>query len=170
MLLIGRQERIDPVTVTGSYAGALGLPQFIPSSYRAYAVDFDQDGHRDLLHSTADAIGSVANYLRRHGWQRGQPISVPATVTAEAAGLADAGLKPALTLQELRARGVSAGHAADGATLKAAVIRLEGDQGDEYHLGFDNFYAITRYNHSALYAMAVTQLAAAIGERKSAAR
>ncbi|HCO43995.1 MAG TPA: lytic murein transglycosylase B [Gammaproteobacteria bacterium] len=170
LLLLGREERIDPVTVTGSYAGALGLPQFIPSSYRAYAVDFDQDGHRDLLHSTADAIGSVANYLRRHGWQRGQPISVPATVTAEAAGLADAGLKPALTLQELRARGVSAGHAADGATLKAAVIRLEGDQGDEYHLGFDNFYAITRYNHSALYAMAVTQLAAAIGERKSAAR
>lgn len=170
LLLLGREERIDPVTVTGSYAGALGLPQFIPSSYRAYAVDFDQDGHRDLLHSTADAIGSVANYLRRHGWQRGQPISVPATVTAEAADLADAGLKPALTLQELSARGVSAGHAADGATLKAAVIRLEGDQGDEYHLGFDNFYAITRYNHSALYAMAVTQLAAAIGERKSAAR
>jgi membrane-bound lytic murein transglycosylase B len=168
LLLLGREERIDPSTVTGSYAGALGLPQFIPSSYRAYAVDFDQDGRRDLLGSPADAIGSVANYLRRHGWQPGQPISVPATVSAEAAELADAGLKPVLTVQELRARGIGDALPDGTASLKAALIRLDGQQGDEYHLGFDNFYAITRYNHSALYAMAVTQLAAAIGERQAA--
>lgn len=168
LLLLGREEHIDPSTVTGSYAGALGLPQFIPSSYRAYAVDFDQDGRRDLLGSPADAIGSVANYLRRHGWQPGQPISVPATVSAEAAELADAGLKPARTVQELRARGIVDALPDGTASLKAALIRLDGEQGDEYHLGFDNFYAITRYNHSALYAMAVTQLAAAIGERQAA--
>ncbi|GAB4356144.1 MAG: lytic murein transglycosylase B [Immundisolibacter sp.] len=168
LLLLGREERIDPITVNGSYAGALGLPQFIPSSYRAYAVDFDQDGRRDLLGSPADAIGSVANYLRRHGWQAGGLISAPATVSAQAAALAAGGLKPQLTVQELRARGVGDTLGEGAATLKAALIHLDGEHGDEYHLGFDNFYAITRYNHSALYAMAVTQLAAAIAERRAA--
>jgi len=170
LFLLGREEHIDPVTITGSYAGALGLPQFIPSSYRAYAVDFDHDGRRDLLGSPADAIGSVANYLHRHGWQPGQPISVTATVTPAAASLADGDLAPRLAVTELRQKGVTG--ATDNTlpgSAKAALIRLDGDQGDEYHLGFQNFYVITRYNHSPLYAMAVTQLAAAIGERRGPA-
>lgn len=170
LMLLGREERLDLAGLSGSYAGALGLPQFIPSSYRAYAVDFDQDGRRDLLGSPADAIGSVANYLRRHGWKPGQPISAVARVTPAAAGLADGNPSPRYTLSELRQEGVAAAiDSSVPASLKAAVIRLDGEQGDEYHLGFQNFYAITRYNHSALYAMAVTQLAAAIGEQRGAA-
>lgn len=167
LLLLGREERLDLNTLSGSYAGALGLPQFIPSSYRAYAVDFDADGRRDLLGSPADAIGSVANYLARHGWQPGEPISAAASVTPPDASLAQGDLKPTLTLAELGQRGVGVPPGAAPA-LKAKLIRLEAEQGDEYHLGFQNFYAITRYNHSALYAMAVTQLAAAIGERRAA--
>ena len=108
LLLLGREERLDLTGLNGSYAGALGLPQFIPSSYRAYAVDFDQDGRRDLLGSPADAIGSVANYLRRHGWEAGQPITAAATVTPAAASLG--GTDPALkhTVSQLLAGGVSA--------------------------------------------------------------
>lgn len=162
LMLLGREERLDLAGLSGSYAGALGLPQFIPSSYRAYAVDFDHDGRRDLLASPADAIGSVANYLRRHGWEPGQPISAVAQVTPAAASLADGNPSPRYALNELRQRGVTTPDAAP-ASRKAALIRLEAEQGDEYHLGFQNFYAITCYNHSALYAMAVTQLAAAIG-------
>ena len=169
LVLLGREERLDLDTLSGSYAGALGLPQFIPSSYRAYAIDFDADGRRDLLASPADAIGSVANYLARHGWQRGEPISAAATVTPAGASLAQGDLKPTLTLAELGQRGVGVPSGA-APTLKAKLIRLETEQGDEYHLGFQNFYAITRYNHSALYAMAVTQLAAAIGDRQAPAR
>lgn len=172
LLLLGREERLDVAALSGSYAGALGLPQFIPSSYRAYAVDFDGDGRRDLLGSPADAIGSVANYLARHGWQRGEPISAAASVAASVApggaSLAQGDLKPTLTLTELGQRGVT-GPAGTAPTLKAKLIRLEAEQGDEYHLGFQNFYAITRYNHSALYAMAVTQLAAAIDARRPVA-
>lgn len=169
LVLLGREERLDLDALSGSYAGALGLPQFIPSSYRAYAIDFDADGRRDLLASPADAIGSVANYLARHGWQRGEPISAAATVTPAGASLAQGDLKPTLTLAELGQRGVGVPSGA-APTLKAKLIRLETEQGDEYHLGFQNFYAITRYNHSALYAMAVTQLAAAIGDRQAPAR
>jgi membrane-bound lytic murein transglycosylase B len=168
LLLLGREERLDVSTLSGSYAGALGLPQFMPSSYRAYAVDFDADGRRDLLGSPADAIGSVANYLARHGWQRGEPISVQATAPTDAT-LAEGDLKPTLTLTELGQRGVGVPPGVAPA-LKAKLIRLQAEQGDEYHLGFQNFYAITRYNHSPLYAMAVTQLAAAIGERQALAR
>jgi membrane-bound lytic murein transglycosylase B len=169
LMLLGREERLDLATLSGSYAGALGLPQFMPSSYRAYAVDFDGDGRRDLLASPADAIGSVANYLARHGWQRGEPISAPAAVAPTAANLASTDPKPVLTLAELRHRGVMA-ESRVAPTRKAALIALETEQGNEYHLGFDNFYAITRYNHSPLYAMAVTELAAAIDERRGASR
>jgi membrane-bound lytic murein transglycosylase B len=169
LMLLGRDERLDVGTLSGSYAGALGLPQFMPSSYRAYAVDFDGDGRRDLLTSPADAIGSVANYLARHGWQRGEPISASAAVAPSAVSLAGTDPKPVLTLAELRHRGVMA-ESRVAPTRKAALIALETEQGNEYHLGFDNFYAITRYNHSPLYAMAVTELAAAIDERRGAPR
>ncbi|WP_372716072.1 lytic murein transglycosylase B [Immundisolibacter sp.] len=177
LLLLGRDEHLDPLTLTSSYAGALGLPQFIPSSYRAYAIDFDQDGRRDLLSSPADAIGSVANYLHRHGWQPGQAISARATVTPAGAALANGDLLPRHTLEALRQGGVSVlgddfevqpNGPASATPLNAALIRFDGDAGDEYHLGFRNFYAITRYNHSALYALAVTQLAAAIDAQHGA--
>ena len=147
----------------------MGVPQFIASSYRAYAVDFDGDGVRDLIGSVDDAIGSVANYLAVHGWQRGAQVAVPAAAPASvAAALLARGNRPEMTLAELAAAGVDTDSAvADGG--KAALISLDGEQGDELWIVFANFYAITRYNPSNLYAMAVTQLADAIAERRSAA-
>lgn len=170
-LILAREEGLDPLSVTGSYAGAMGTPQFIPSSYRHYAVDFDGDSHRDLLGNVDDAIGSVANYLGSHNWRRGAPIvsrvrpgvQVPAELVAR-------GIKPDLTVAEYAALGVSTEDELPG-DAAAAVIELEGAAGPEYWLGLDNFYAITRYNRSSLYAMAVYQLAAEIeaGYRKEAA-
>lgn len=166
-LLMTREESMDPLELVGSYAGAMGQPQFISSSFRAYAVDFDGDGRRDLWNSTADAIGSVANYFRRHGWTPGGRIADPARVNdAVGAELAAAGIKPSLTDRELRAHGV---RFQDGASPsdKAALIRLETRDGPEYWVGWNNFYVITRYNHSALYAMAVYQLSEAIKQAMS---
>lgn len=170
-LILAREEGFDPLSITGSYAGAMGAPQFIPSSYRHYAVDFDGDKQRDLLGNVTDAIGSVANYLHAHRWQRGAPIAsqvrpgvqVPAELVAR-------GIKPSLTVAEYAALGVITVDELPG-DAAAAVIELEGAAGPEYWLGLDNFYAITRYNRSSLYAMAVYQLAAEIeaGYRKEAA-
>lgn len=158
-LLLTREEGLDPRELEGSYAGAMGKGQFISSSYRTYAVDFDEDGKRDLWFSTADAIGSVANYFERHGWRRGEPVAMPARVEAEvAAPFAAKGMKPSFTLDELTAAGVEPLYplSYDG---DIALIELEGDEFNEYWLGLKNFYVITRYNHSPLYAMAVHQLA-----------
>jgi membrane-bound lytic murein transglycosylase B len=158
LLLLAREEQVPLEEATGSYAGAMGMPQFIPSSYRAYAVDFDGDGRRDLWHSKADVIGSVANYFQRHGWRRGDPVTFRArTEQQKLDDLVDAGMKPSLKVEELSRRGVrvDADLAAD---TMASLIRLEMDQGYEYWLGLENFYVITRYNHSNLYAMAVYQL------------
>jgi len=164
-LLLTREEQIDPLELTGSYAGAMGQPQFIASSYRRYAVDFDGDHHRDLWHNTVDAIGSVAYYLQIHGWQRdgaiARQVSVPAAV---AAPLLELGIKPRNSVADIRKLGVEvpAGIPADA---KAALIALETKDEPEYWLGFDNFYVITRYNHSPLYAMAVYQLSIAIRDK-----
>ena len=168
-LLLARDENLPAREILGSYAGAMGVPQFIASSYRAYAVDFDGDGVRDLIGSVDDAIGSVANYLAVHGWQRGAQVAVPAAAPASvAAALLARGNRPEMTLAELAAAGVDTDSAvADGG--KAALISLDGEQGDELWIVFANFYAITRYNPSNLYAMAVTQLADAIADRRSAA-
>jgi len=157
-LLLAREEGVDPLTIRGSYAGAMGKPQFIASSYRQYAVDFDGDGRRDLWRNTADAVGSVANYFKRHGWRNGEAITVRAALgNPEAAALAGEGIRPRRTVGELRRQGiVPADPLPDH--LTAALIRLEGKRGNEYWLGLHNFYVITRYNHSALYAMAVFQL------------
>jgi membrane-bound lytic murein transglycosylase B len=171
-LLLAREERVDPRGALGSYAGAVGLPQFIPSSYRAYAVDFDGDGRRDLWGSHADVVGSVGNYLAMHGWQRGGPIAAPAMLTAgRPAGIPIAEKRPARpesTLAQLAAAGVSpaAGSVGEAASAdtRAALLELDGD-GPEYWLGFENFYAITRYNHSNLYAMAVFQLSRELSRR-----
>ncbi len=161
LVRLAGEEDIALTEVTGSYAGAMGLGQFIPSSYRAYAVDFDTDGKRDLWGSRADALASVANYLHVHKWQPGAAIAVPATVTGDISKVLSGNLKPSHTVAELRAMGVSADQALDDDT-KASVIRLDGIDGPEYWLGLQNFYVITRYNRSPLYAMAVTQLSQAL--------
>ncbi|KXX64582.1 lytic murein transglycosylase B [Marichromatium gracile] len=168
LILLGAEEGIDLSTVRGSYAGALGMPQFIPSSYRAYAVDFDGDGRRDLWRSSADVIGSVANYLARHGWRAGSPVAIPleqppATMPAV---VHKAPRAPATTLGALRAAGIEP-MAANGLAPEtpANLMCLDGGAaGERCWITFANFYAITRYNHSNLYAMAVHQLSEAIGE------
>jgi len=161
LVKLADEEDITLTEVTGSYAGAMGLGQFIPSSYRAYAVDFDADNKRDLWRSRADALASIANYLKVHKWQPGAAIAVPANITGDADKLVDGNLKPSRTIAELRAMGVNTDQALDD-DLKASVIRLDGVDGPEYWLGLQNFYVITRYNRSPLYAMAVTQLSQAL--------
>lgn len=165
-LLLTREESLDPLTLEGSYAGAMGQGQFISSSYRAYAVDFDGDGLRDLWGSTADAIGSVANYFKRHGWRLGEEVAIEARTSGRGhAGLVGKGLKPSLSLEELSASGVEPVRALPTADAVLSLIELEGEEGAEFWIGFNNFYVITRYNRSPLYAMAVYQLAQEIRSR-----
>ena len=165
-LLLTRENEVDPSAVKGSFAGAMGIPQFMPSSYRQYAVDFDGDGRVDLWNSVADAIGSVANYLSRFGWEQGEQIALPAIVTAEEPEtLKRLGVKPSLTLAEWRSRGVEA----DGQArshVDAGFFSLEGEEGPQYWVSFYNFYVITRYNRSNNYAMAVYQLAQEIAGKR----
>ena len=155
-LLLTREENVDVKGIRGSYAGAMGMPQFISSSYRHYAIDFDGDGKRDLWNNTADAIGSVANYFKVHGWKSGGQVVVPARVNSSIEETRN-NLKPHTRVADLATAGVQAETAVDG-DQKATVITLKGKKGKEYWLGLDNFYVITRYNHSSLYAMAVYQL------------
>lgn len=163
-LLLAREESLDPLAVTGSYAGAMGIPQFISSSYRSYAVDFDDDEVRNLLGSVEDAIGSVSNYLKRHGWRRGEPIAVPTRVEGDSHRvLLERGLKPETTIAEIKRNGVSVYQPVADDKM-GALLEFGLRDGVEYWIGLDNFYAITRYNHSALYAMAVFQLSQAILE------
>ncbi|MDT8383801.1 MAG: lytic murein transglycosylase B [Gammaproteobacteria bacterium] len=168
-LLLAREEALDPMQITGSYAGAMGKSQFISSSYRHYAVDFDGDGKRDLWNNNADAIGSVANYFKRHKWQPGGPVATPAIVGSNHIQLlVQEGYKPHSTLAELRKRGVTAKTKVDLGEL-GALIELELAVGREYWIGLNNFYVITRYNHSPLYAMAVHQLGQAIMKKRNEA-
>lgn len=157
-LLLGLEEPLmlnDPV---GSYAGAMGIAQFMPGSYRRYAVDFDGDGKRDLFGNPSDAIGSVANYLTAYGWQRDAPIAVAASVKSGAdKTFANAELSTRLSLEELSGLGITARGAFDQ-SRSSIPLTLRNPAGPEYWLGFDNFYVITRYNHSVYYAMAVYQL------------
>jgi membrane-bound lytic murein transglycosylase B len=165
-LILTRQEGIDPLSLQGSYAGAMGLGQFMPSSYLSYAVDFDDDGHRDLWRNPADAIGSVANYLREHRWQPDRPIASPARVQGNQFGafISEQLQPPQYPVGQLRQHGITPLEAASDQEL-AMLLELAGEAGPEYWLGYANFYAITRYNHSALYAMAVYQLSEQIRER-----
>lgn len=158
-LLLSREESLPLGQPRGSYAGAMGIAQFMPGSYRRYAIDFDGDGTRDLFENPADAIGSVANYLTAHGWQRNEPVAAPAKLAgAEATPPFEAAkLSTRYSLEELRRRGVSA-TGAFPSTKRAIPLTLQNHDGPEYWLGFDNFYVITRYNHSTYYAMAVYHL------------
>lgn len=152
------QEGGEITGYLGSYAGAMGLGQFIPSSYLNYAVDFDGDGYRDIWNNPADAIGSVANYLREHGWRRDAGIALriggdglPREVFSEA-------LEPNRSLAELEALGMDEALGNLDRNQQVTPLRFAGKRGDEFWLGLENFYVITRYNHSKLYAMAVYQL------------
>lgn len=155
-ILLAREEKQMITELTGSYAGAMGLGQFIPSSYRAYAVDFDGDGFRDIWANPTDAIGSVANYLARHGWQRDGQITMPIDGQGVPGDVFNVSLKPSRSVGELRGLGLNE-DSLDGGEM-VSPMRLVGKEGDEYWLGLKNFYVITRYNHSKLYAMAVYQL------------
>ncbi len=158
-ILLAREEDQVITELKGSYAGAMGYGQFIPSSYRRYAVDFDADGVRDIWDNPVDAIGSVANYLSEHGWGKGQSIAVKVAARGMDAVLFNVDLKPTSTLGEFQKLGISVQGRAD---VAVSPMRLLGKRGDEYWLGFENFYVITRYNHSKLYAMAVFQLSEAL--------
>ena len=161
-LLLTREEHVDPLSMKGSYAGAMGQPQFISSSYRRYAVDFDGDGKRDLWNNDADAIGSVANYFKQHGWERGGKVAVPVSVGATPVQtLVNKGLKPSITISDLQNLGIKVTGSIPEQDM-VSFIELEQKDGPEYWIGLQNFYVITRYNHSPLYAMAVYQLSEAI--------
>ena len=168
-LLLAREEGFDPLTPKGSYAGAMGQGQFIPSSYRHYAVDFDGDGKRNLWADAGDAIGSVANYFAEHGWRKGGGVAVRAQVKGDPYAERRPPLKPSFSMAQLHAQGIVPQRPlAGGGPL--SVVRLEAKNGPKYWAGAQNFYVITRYNHSPLYAMAVYQLSQEIlsAHRKAA--
>lgn len=162
LLVLARAEGKDLQTLRGSYAGAMGLPQFMPSSWNKYAVDFDADGRADLHRSPADAIGSVAHYLKQFGWQPGMPTHFAATPPADAAARATLlapDILPSFTPQEFLAHGAVLEEAARGFGARLALIELEnGAEPPSHFAGTPNFYAITRYNWSSYYASAVIEL------------
>lgn len=158
-LLLARETGLSVTGMRGSYAGAIGIPQFLPSSYRRYAVDFDGDGRRDLISTAADAIGSVANYYRAHGWRESEAVVVPAETDGSGVdALLEIGIRPQLKVAELKRLGVvPSGPVDDGA--EAALFAVVTERGARYWLGLNNFYVITRYNRSINYALAVYELA-----------
>lgn len=158
-LLFARDNGSDPGSPRGSYAGAMGIPQFMPSSVRRHAVDFDGDGSLDLWQQATDSIGSVAQYLHTFGWRTGEPVMVRAEAGGDAIeALVAEGYKPRRSVDELTAMGVNLLEPVPG-DLQAALIRLEGADGPEYWVVLENFWVITRYNRSQNYATAVYQLA-----------
>lgn len=164
-LLLSREQKQNPLELKGSYAGAMGYGQFIPSSYRAYAVDYDEDGFSDIWNNTTDAIGSVANYFAEHGWKNGDKVATRIKLKPDySPDVLTQGLKPDRTVLEFSEYGYfPIDFAAPDAM--ASAIKLDGQDGAEFWFGLHNFYVITRYNHSNMYAMAVYQVSEAIRER-----
>jgi len=157
-LLLIREEGMDAADATGSYAGAMGRPQFMPSSYRAYAVDSTDDGKRDIWENWSDVIGSVANYFVRHGWRRDEDVVTAATLGAQWSGKTpENALKAFETVTSLSHQGVMFATSLAG-DQESQLLTFLGDDGEEYWVGFHNFFVITRYNRSVMYALAVHQL------------
>ncbi|NNM52447.1 MAG: lytic murein transglycosylase B [Pseudomonadales bacterium] len=155
-------QHLDPATTLGSYAGAMGYGQFMPSSWLTQAVDFDGDGRIDLIHNADDALGSIAHYLQTNGWKPG-PVAEPARITGQNYDLhLDTRLQITSTLGQLSQQGIFATSPSLPDTTAASVLRLQGAHGGEFWIAYPNFYVITRYNHSSLYAMAVWQLSQAL--------
>ncbi|HEX5093956.1 MAG TPA: lytic murein transglycosylase B [Burkholderiales bacterium] len=172
-LLFVRDMDLDVFSVKGSYAGAIGIPQFMPGSYLRYAVDFDGDGATDLRGNATDAIGSVANFLSRHGWQPGGPVQRKVREPGpEAAALVTTDPAPRYTLQELAHAGVRVGGAPLPGDARAVLLRLDSpERPAEYRLGLQNLYVLTRYNRSLFYALSVSDLADTLrAERRRALR
>ena len=168
LFALGKENGFDVTTLKGSYAGAMGWGQFMPSSYRDYAVDGDGDGKVDLFTDLDDVFASVANYfVEKGGWERGGMVTVPAIRDRKAKDFDPEGLEPRYTLEQLAARGYRPAVPVPGEE-RATLFTLDGVDGKEYWLGFQNFYAITRYNNSRHYAMAVHELAEAIAGRQVA--
>jgi len=159
--LMVRDNQLDPLEIKGSYAGAMGLGQFIPSSYISYAVDFDGDGKKDLWHNRGDAIASVAYYFKRHGWKKDGPVADRVTLhNTDADKFANETLSLKGTMQDWKKRGVNLPK--NRSEQKAALFRYKQEDSQEYWLAYKNFYVITRYNHSRLYARAVYELSQAL--------
>lgn len=164
-LLLCRELQLDPLSMYGSYAGAIGQSQFMPSSYRIYAIDFNGHGSKDLRYNTADAIGSIANYLSKHGWFTGGIVAVPAAVTGDNyKQFIEKSSKPLFKISDLIKNGIKPQAPINQSTL-ASLINLESDKTTEFWLGFNNFYVITRYNSNKLYAMAVYNLSHEIKQK-----
>lgn len=162
-LLLTREQNLDPLSVKSSYDGGLGLPQFMPSSYRHYAVKIDGDNHSDLFTSIPDSIGSIANYLRQNGWQPGGMIALPA-MTKEAKEWPYARVQPQYTLPEISRQGVYPLTPVN-TTERANILTMAGEAAPQHWLIFNNFYAITRYNSSPMYALVVYQLSQQLTQR-----
>lgn len=157
-LLLAREQDFVVRDIKGSYAGAMGLPQFISSSYRTYAIDFDGDGQANLFSSLPDVLGSVANYFTRHGWKQGEAITFPLSLSGNnTVNQLKTSLKPSYSWSDLKSSGITT-TATIADDSQVSLIKLQQKNTQEYWVGLQNFYVITRYNHSTLYAMAVFQL------------
>ena len=167
-LILSRENGMDPTETRGSYAGAMGYPQFMPSSWRNLAVDFDGDGRIDLINNPIDAIGSIANYFKGNGWKPGESVVLAGTATGEISeDSVSTTLNTTTTLAAIQQSGIVSSHNLLP-TTPATAFRLQGTNGIEYWIGLHNFYVITRYNRSIMYAMAVNDLASLIKQEKQA--
>ena len=155
-LILCREQHWDPLTIKGSYAGALGLPQFMPSSYRSYAVDYHRDGIKDLFFDEENVIASIGNYLQQKGWKVGQPVAIAAKKTSEKADKL-VGSKPHYTLKQLAKNGIEPVAKTRGQP-PVGVLNLQGNSGEEFWITFTNFAVIKRYNSSNYYALVVYEL------------
>lgn len=164
-LLLAKEQGQNPLELKGSYAGAMGYGQFMPSSFREYAVDYDGDHFADIWNNKKDAIASVANYFVRHGWRPDEAVTYRATVEPDYnKDVIRTSLKPFYTVEQLAQQGFTTDQSVSP-NSPATAMKLDAEDGDEFWLGLHNFYVITRYNHSHMYAMAVYQLSQEILKR-----